>query len=534
MAKSEQQGIEKIQCGRIDYYVPLLFETKYDFIEICRRINEGIDKDIKKHYSTLKQDIQDILESVEEREVKKLSIRQRVKKIFRDKRMNNRRVISRENMNTVVGLELTDFGVRLNIPLEEMDTYNDKRDELIGKYDRYKELYGLNFTNSQDIYVLLPLHVQLNNDEYVWLNAVLFVFQNKMGILKLELPLSNVNSQPLMEYEYNMFIKNVEIPWLINMSVQKNTIEEIQEAYRKKFIEDNGISARKIGAPFRNILLSDFDGMPKQIGNIPNKVMVDLFRIIAAPVTITECASYERDAQKYINECQWSKQNSKYICSTTGAILSITDIAFREYYMKLYKQEWGLQEFTEQEKKRVYELVISNLCLNVEYAIVIMILKYINKEKFYFSLLRKPQAMHCAKKEFNMNVMFISELQEGCFGTVSEQIETFERVMPYYLKEKITTDKLNAIDCIIADEEAKKQEALQNVIGFGGLLIAALFGLPAIYETNSIIRRMCTFIRWDIPFLTIENFSIFVWVITLCVLGRALSIYPNNKNKTQI
>ncbi len=57
-------------------------------------------------------------------------------------------------------------------------------------------------------------------------------------------------------------IKNVEIPWLINMSVQKKTIEEIQEAYRKKFIEDYGINARKVGDSFRNILLSDFEGMP--------------------------------------------------------------------------------------------------------------------------------------------------------------------------------------------------------------------------------------------------------------------------------
>lgn len=34
MAKSEQQGIEKIQCGRIDYYVSLLFEIQYDFNKI--------------------------------------------------------------------------------------------------------------------------------------------------------------------------------------------------------------------------------------------------------------------------------------------------------------------------------------------------------------------------------------------------------------------------------------------------------------------------------------------------------------------
>lgn len=526
MAKNEQQGIDKIQCGRIDFYIPLMFETKYSFEDICKKVNSGLDKDITGHYSAIQQDAQDYLANKED---KKKSIVQRVKRFIRDRRKNKRHVISRENMNNVIKVGTTDKGIIIELTLEEMETYHDKRNKLIDMYDKYKEIYGLKFTNTQDIFVLLPLHIQLNNGEYVWLNAVLFVFRNKMGILKLELPLSNVSSQPLMEHDYNAYIKNIEIPWLIDMQIQENTIECICEEYKNRFIKNAGISVRGVGDAFRNVLLSDFDGMPKQIGNISNKVMVDLYRIIAAPVTKLDCTSYEKEAQEYIKEHQWVKHNSKYICSTTGACLSITDIAFRDYFLGMYKQDCGIDECEEQEKKIIYESVANNLCLNAEYAIVIMVLKYLNAKYFYESLLKKPQAMHDVKKKYNINVMYLSELQEGCFGTVSEQIESFEKAMPYYLKENITAGKLRAIDDILADEEAKRQESLQNVIGFGGLAMAALFGLPAIYETVSIIRQACTFIKSDIPIFTIANFSVFVWSVVLFVLKCALHRWKRKK-----
>lgn len=521
MAKNEQQGIDKIQCGRIDFYFPLIFETKYNFENICSKINNGLDKDIKGHYSEIQQDTQYFVEEQKDNEEKK-SIVQKAKKLIREKKKNKRRVISRANMNNVIKLGTTDKGIEIEFALEEMETYHDKRDELNDMYEKYKEIYGLKFTNSQDIYVLLPLHIQLNNGEYVWLNASLFVFHNKMGILKLELPLSNVSSQPLMEYNYDDYIKKLDIPWLIDMQVQENTIESICKAYMKKFIMDIGISVRVVGERFHNILLSDFDGMPKQINNISNSVMVDLYRIIAAPVTMLDCTSYEKDAQEYIKEHQWVKHNSKYICSTTGACLSITDISFRDYFLGRYKKESGIDEFEEQEKKSIYESVANNLCLNVEYAIIILVLKYLNAEYFYELLLKNPHDLNEVKRKYNVNVMYISEWQERCFGTVSEQIETFERVMPYYLKENITADKLRAIDDILANEETQRQELLQNVIGFGGLAMAALFGLPAIHETISIIRDICVFVTIDIPIFTIKNVSVLVWVVVMCILGIAL------------
>ena len=45
------------------------------------------------------------------------------------------------------------------------------------------------------------------------------------------------------------------------------------------------------------------------------------------------------------------------------------------------KQEYDIEEFEEQQKKIVYEKVANNLCLNVEYSIIIMVLKYLNTEQ---------------------------------------------------------------------------------------------------------------------------------------------------------
>lgn len=89
--------------------------------------------------------------------------------------------------------------------------------------------------------------------------------------------------------------------------------------------------------------------------------------------------------------------------------------------------------------------------------------------------------------------MFIPELQEFCYGSVSEQVEAFEKLMPYYLKEKIVTEKMQSIDRILADEESQRYEKLNNFISIVGLIMASVFGLPAIYDTFKILRGLCTF-----------------------------------------
>ena len=121
-------------------------------------------------------------------------------------------------------------------------------------------------------------------------------------------------------------------------------------------------------------------------------------------------------------------------------------------------------------------------------------------------------------KKYNLNLMFISKLQEFCYGSASEQVEVFEKLMPYYLKEKIVTEKMQSIDRLLTDEESQRYEKLNNFISIVGLIMASVFGLPAIYDTFKILRGLCVFITYNIPLLTIENTSFGVWILLIIVL----------------
>lgn len=109
--------------------------------------------------------------------------------------------------------------------------------------------------------------------------------------------------------------------------------------------------------------------------------------------------------------------------------------------------------------------------------------------------------------EYNKNVLFISELQENCYGSVSEQTALLEKMMPHYFKHEITSAKKTAIDNILQQNEQEKNERFQNYISTGGLILTLIFGLPSLYETLTIFRSFFSFYPYNIPYLTLENTS---------------------------
>lgn len=58
----------------------------------------------------------------------------------------------------------------------------------------------------------------------------------------------------------------------------------------------------------------------------------------------------------------------------------------------------------------------------------------------------------------------------------------------------------------------KKNERFQNYISTGGLILTLIFGLPSLYETLTIFRKLFSFYPYNIPYLTLENTSIILWL----------------------
>ena len=49
MADTNESVVKTINRGRLDIYIPLKFETEYDYNKLCKKIHECIDFKIKSY-----------------------------------------------------------------------------------------------------------------------------------------------------------------------------------------------------------------------------------------------------------------------------------------------------------------------------------------------------------------------------------------------------------------------------------------------------------------------------------------------------
>ena len=518
MAIKEKIHIEHIQSGRIDFYLPLTFETNLSYSDMGTKVAECISGIIQDHLDGIEESIRSSLSDVSEQFHIKPKVNNEKKSDLRRKQEATAENHNGKIIGDSASIEVlpTDHGIAIRMHPEETVIYNLRRQELLNEQGLYEKYYGATFTGLQDRFVLLPLCVQLYNGKKVWINSILYIFLNKMGILKIELPLIDVSSQPLMEYDHNGYLGNVDDQWGMHFNGKDTTVEDVSIAFIDKIEGACGITVKlHIEGLMRNIILVRFDGMPKQIDNIPDDIQEELYRIVAAPVMTIECASIKKEAKEYMSKQLWRKYNFAYITKTTGGCLSIIDDAFQSWAQDKYCEDNNKTSIDAESQSEIDRFLIRNVHENVEFALVIPILKHLNAS---YVLKTDPTKARWAQMAYNENVLLISRLQDCCYGSVSEQVKVFEQMMPFYLKEELMKKRKDAFDTIIAEKEAQRNNSFQTFMSIASIVVALLFGLPAVYDTFSITRKSLSFFSQDIPCLTVENTSLFAWIFIMAML----------------
>ena len=462
----------------------------------------------------------------------KLPLNRHIAKWFRKKRAEDKGKTGLGS-DTRIEIGATDQGIKISLKPGEMEAYAERCDELQQEYEQYEKIYGKKFTLGQDRIILLPLHIQLSNDKWVWLNAILNIFANKMGVLKLELPLTEVPTTPLVDYDINSYIKSIKDVWGV-LPVAQNSFEEICDAYLKRISSKCKIGIFALEGPLRNTILVKFDGMPSRVDRIQPEIIQDLYKIIAAPVQNRGDASIREAAREYIKNQSMGDYGIKYITNTAGGCLSITDTDTIDWVKNNYKESNKVKTLDSEDIEAINKAMIRDLSINVEMALVIPILKKINESYIYSQKIMKTKDIHGIQARYKMNVMFISEIQENCYGTVSEQISSFEQMMPYYLKDKITREKMDAVDYILEDKELQKNSLFQNFIAIGGLVMTLVFGFPAIYETLTLIKNTSGMASVDIPKLSVGGVSLIIWIVLICILCLFLLLKSQKGKKIEL
>ena len=534
MATNETKQIRMIQKGRIDVYFPFTVDTRLEFTELRDRVSESVRKDIECHLAEIAEPLDKKLEKplndaigsgnpVKVTSIIKQSVNPTDKGLYKAKtKLGPIGSIS-------VELHPTSRGISLQITPEETKVFMARNDELAQEQTQLQELYSI-FAFMQDRSVLLPLKVCLNNGKEVWINLVFCIFRNMMGVLKLELPLIDVSSEPLMRHSFSTYIDSIEDQWGMVFSECGNSIDDICCAYLNRIREKCGVDLTTFpDSKITNIIMVRYDGMPKQIENINSEIQEELYRIISAPVERLGCTSYKKEARDYLENHSWGNHNIRYIVSSNGGCLSVVDEAVHSWFQTLFKEEKHAKPPLADDVEMIDQLLIRSVCENVEFALVVLVLKRINTSCLYFETIKNPKEARNKQKKYNENMLMIANIQENCFGTASEQLADFEMMMPYYIKKEVTDERLKALDRIITDNESHRNNSFQSFVSIVSVIMALVFGLPAIHETLSIVRKWFCFCSEDIPFLSINNISVVLWLLLIALISFII-LRINNKN----
>lgn len=461
--KQKNDGITQIKYGELHKFYPLKMDSSLSFNDLCDTIRNSsiifkteyqeailhaLGKDTEKIVQELNDEFKD-----DSFFFKLHDFPEQTSSCFIDKNVNKQDL----------RIELHETGSSLLISLvnTELEALQNRIKRIQQEYEFSTRIYGKAYVNSQERFLLLPLKVKLYNQESTWIYPVLHVFSNNMAILKLELPLINVSTEPLKLNDIDGYINETYCTWDANFS-KPTSFDSIKGFYFNKLAECTKIIFLSYNDTFRHIIIVDFNGVPPHINNLSDSLQEDIFRIISAPVPDLP-TSYRKDALEHFKNYSWGNHNIKCVIKTTGGCLSFCDKALLEYCSNLYKKNTGITILDDVDHLFMCNYIARDIQNNTEFALIIIMLKKINQHNDYFQKRIAQKKLFQIKKEYYKNVMYIADLQESCYGSVSDQIDFFEKSMHHYTKTEITNSKLNALNQLLSDEETKKQKLFKTL-----------------------------------------------------------------------
>ncbi|MCM1399198.1 MAG: hypothetical protein NC225_06905 [Clostridium sp.] len=523
MAKNKIQ-ISHLNYGELHIYYPVKFDTKLSFSILCNTLykssisfNEEYQEKIMNSLGTsLSNATNDFQQQISESDIDDTHITLKV----RDTKTNKvyqpladyESDYEIDSDNIRFEFLPSDSSVSLNIVSTELEALQQRLARMEKEFDLSSKIYGDSFTLNQKRILMLPFKAKLTNGKFVWLHAILIVFSNKMGVLKLELPLIDADVSPLKEYNIDSLVNSIDNCWKINNVDSDIKLSDLPNHYLKSIVDNNKVNIIKYNGEIRNILFIDFDEMPNQINSMSTELQEELFRIISAPVPDYSYTSYSKDAREHMIKYSWGNHGMKYIIKTNGGVLSLIDKNLLNYYISEFKAETNTSVLDNDDYTYMCNLLANDINTNIEFAILIIMLKKTNVCNNIYNKTQKRRDLFKIRKEYYQNILFINELQNTCYGTVIEQTSQIEKMMPLYLKTEINNSNQTALDNILKDEDQKKNEHFLNFISIGSLMLSLIFGLPSIYEALIILHKVF-YITNNIPYITLENFSVVLWLL---------------------
>lgn len=512
----KNKGINEIKYCEYHSYYPFRFETPLSYEEICNRIIASPLVLCPQHTEQLNNALALTAEEFcndfnNEAPIENFSIRPLTEHDSSapiTELLPDDICIETEIVGDKVRTRLSSYEIRYHEQISEQSNY---------EFQESLRIYGDTFTKTQERIFLLPMQIELYNGTKVWLTARLFIFSNKYAILKLELPLYNVSTGPFRANDIDPYVSEIINRWNIPGMNVDIPYSDLAAEYLDCLCKMININLTGYENKLDHIIMIDYDNIPAKVTNFHEDTLYDLYSIICAPIPPNKETYFKDLAMDYVNLNQWTPGNVKYLLKTTGGCLSTIDRNTIQNFAKKVDFNYNDPDSNINDILLFYNCLANNIRVASEFVLTVLVLKKTLLSASYDLKAALPKQLLKIRKHYNENVRYLCEIQEYCFGSVSEQLKIFERHMPYYFKTELNEKKMKAIDDILDQQENQRRLKFNDFIATSGIVIASILGLPAIHETLTLLNDM--FIKSNIPLISVNNMSFIFWISLIITIS---------------
>lgn len=398
--------------------------------------------------------------------------------------------------------------MQINFNIDEKTVNVDSREKIFIKrrVENYSHLndalcdtYGETYQTYRDVYLLRPLLAKRGKRKD-WVCVYLFLFINGDVIIKFEVPFLENNSKSIVD---NNMLNDYEFIMRSSKN-KKHTFESLSKVilwYKDNLLKKKGIVLGR----FDSIIIANYSPCIENINNIKYGMKEKIYRMVAAPVPQTPNFDFKEEINKFWTTTGYSYSGMKNFCKTTGYCFSIPD----KKYIKAYKDkaDWN---------------IANQIDINIEFSVIILLLKYMAKRKLVLGLTKKREiskSVSSSKKEYNRSRIMICEMMEKCYGSVIDQVKYMESNMPYYFKDDMWKEKMKAMEQLVVGEKDNQREKIQRIINVGAFFVAFVCGLPSIRQTIQILILLIGKIfNYSIATDIITYFSVGIWILLMIII----------------
>lgn len=299
--KRRGNGIKQIRYGEIHKYYPVQFEQNCSFEELVDKI-ETSEIVYNEEYSmivlsVLAKEAEILTENVN----KNLPKSNRIFKVTDLDKYETDVDYSIDKEEIRVELEFDTEFPKFRMVSLELEALEERAKRMNDEYEQSSCFYGKTFTQKQQRFIFRPLKIKLYNGICVWMQAILYLFANNMGIFKLELPLLNTDVEFIENASEIEYIDTISCKWS-EQCFSSKTFTEIVKHYLDELHTVISVNIVNYNDSMQNIILVDYDGIPKKMQQISDDVQESLYRMIISPIPRMPEISYKKQARDYFKE----------------------------------------------------------------------------------------------------------------------------------------------------------------------------------------------------------------------------------------